>query len=359
MSHHRLLSRLVGMTSLIVIGGGYAGLLAANRAAAQHLDVTLVSDREVLVDRIRLHEVIAGSREPGTATRRLSESVHGPRLVLARAVRVADGPEQASVTLDDGGTLTADHVVLATGSGHGVGGWEWALRHREAVRALPGGATVCVLGGGFTGIETAAEVAEARPDLHVTLADPVPVGSAFSAPGRTRLLTSLARLGVAVSSTPVDADHVIECTGFTPDSLAVTSGLPTTPAGFVEVDEHLRVRGARHLWACGDAARVVGQPHLRMSCAGGVPMAAHLADTLGRLHRGQPARPVSVGYAGWCLSLGRHDGLIQWVDRDDSPTGRVTAGRLGAVLKELVCRFAVLSPIRWARIYRGLEGPRG
>ena len=62
----------MGMSSLIVIGAGYAGLLAARRACARGLAVTLVSERDVMVDRIRLHEVVAGIRSPEQATRPLS-----------------------------------------------------------------------------------------------------------------------------------------------------------------------------------------------------------------------------------------------------------------------------------------------
>ena len=47
-SHHE--------SDVIIIGGGYAGLLAANRAHHHGHTVTLVTERPVFVDRIRLHE---------------------------------------------------------------------------------------------------------------------------------------------------------------------------------------------------------------------------------------------------------------------------------------------------------------
>ena len=57
-------------------------------------------------------------------------------------------------------------------------------------------------------------------------------------------------------------------------------------------------------------------------------------------------------------SLGRRDGLIEYVRRDDTPTDRILTGRAAAVVKELVCRGAVIAPMRLSRFYRGLEGPR-
>ena len=51
---------------VVVIGGGYAGVLSANRIAGKlgaRGHVTLVEAREDLVHRVRLHEVVA--RGPG------------------------------------------------------------------------------------------------------------------------------------------------------------------------------------------------------------------------------------------------------------------------------------------------------
>lgn len=352
MSHFRTAARLMVMSTVIVIGGGYAGLMAANRALARGHAVTLVTDREHFVDRIRLHEVVAGTRTPSSATRPLRLRKGGV-LVLARAEQVGDG----WVELDDGSRRQTEHVVLATGSGAAAGGWEWALRHREAVAALSSGQRVCVRGGGFTGLEVATEVAAARPDLRLTILDPRPVGEGFSPRGRAHLTAALDRLGITTTSAPVQADHEIDCTGLVPDGLAARSDLPVTPSGAVVVDDHLRVRGFERLWACGDAAVLPTQPHLRMACATAEPMAAHVADQLTRLDQGEPLKPLSLGYAAWCLSLGRDDGLIQYVRRDDTATDRVTTGRGAAVVKALVCRFAVVMTTRFNRFYRELEGP--
>lgn len=342
------------MSTVIVIGGGYAGLMATNRALAHGHEVTLVSDRGAFVDRIRLHEVVAGTRTPSAATRPIRLS-RGGEMVVARAARVGEG----WVELQDGRRIEATHVVLATGSGAGPGGWDWARRHREAVARLRPGQSVAVLGGGFTGIEVATEIAEARPDLRVIIVDPQRVGAAFSEAGRTHLLATLARLGVAhtTSSGRAEHDHAIDCTGLRPEPLATDSGLPVSEDGTVLVDEHLRVQGFTHLWACGDAARVPSRPHLRMACATAEPMAAQVADQLGRTDRGEPLRPLSLGYAGWCVSLGRRDGLIQYVRRDDTPVDRIHTGAVAAVAKEIVCRGAVLAPMRFSRFYRELEGP--
>lgn len=338
------------MTSAIVIGSGYAGVMVANRAAALGLDVTIVTDSDAFVDRIRLHEVIAGTRPPEAA-----------RLPVTTSARTVGGSvshvEEGGVTLEDGRRLTADHIVIATGSGAGIGGWAWAEMHRAAVARLVPGRSVAVLGAGLTGLETASELAEARRDLRVTLVDPEPIGRNWSARAVEHTLSTLTSLGVTITTTPVDADHTIECTGFTRSPLAADSGLPVTEAGAVIVDPTLRVQGYQRLWACGDAAEVEGMAHLRMACATAEPMAAAVADNLARVANGEALEPFSLGYLGQWVSLGRSDGVIQWVRSDDSPKNQIWTGRPAAIVKELLCRFAAIVPARWYRIYTYASGP--
>jgi hypothetical protein len=54
----------------------------------------------------------------------------------------------------------------------------------------------------------------------------------------------------------------------------------------------------------------------------------------------QPQKPLHFSYILRCISLGRHDGLIQLVKSDDTPRNTVFTGRLAAFVKERVCRFA-------------------
>ncbi len=69
---------------VVIVGGGYAGVLAANRIAGRAggaARVVLVSDREEFVHRVRLHELASGGAPPryplSTLLRRGVEHVHG------------------------------------------------------------------------------------------------------------------------------------------------------------------------------------------------------------------------------------------------------------------------------------------
>ena len=49
-------------TRVVVIGGGYAGVMAANRLTQRDdVTVTLINPRRSFVERIRLHQLVGGS----------------------------------------------------------------------------------------------------------------------------------------------------------------------------------------------------------------------------------------------------------------------------------------------------------
>jgi NADH dehydrogenase FAD-containing subunit len=51
-------------TDVVVIGGGYAGVMTANRLTRRDdVTVTLVNPRPTFVERIRLHQLVGGSHD--------------------------------------------------------------------------------------------------------------------------------------------------------------------------------------------------------------------------------------------------------------------------------------------------------
>ncbi|NQX29317.1 FAD-dependent oxidoreductase [Microbacteriaceae bacterium VKM Ac-2854] len=331
---------------VVVIGGGYAGVMAANRLATQ-VPVTLVTAAPRFVERIRLHEVVAGVRADAEVeyTSLLHPTV---RLRVGRVVHLGE----RMLRLADGETLAFDHAVYAVGSAAagGITSADGAARIRSQLDALPAGAGVAVLGGGLTGIETAAEIAQARPHLRVELRTSGVVAPHESARGRASALASLRRLGVDVVEnvgTPASADVVIRCTGFAVPALAADSGLPVDADGRIRVDPSLRVLGSDTLYAAGDAAVIddPGYDYLRMSCAAALPMGARAADSILATLRGEVPRPHDAGFLARCVSIGRRDALLQFVGRDDHAGRVVLNGRAAALMKETICRYT----LRWLR----------
>lgn len=196
---------------VVIIGAGYAGVLAANRLAAnkelgRRAGVTVVNPRPDFVERIRLHEVAAGTRQSASVP---LESLLHPDVaaVVGRAARI--DPQARLVHFTDGREpLGYDSLLYAAGSSSaaaaGAGGLadeESAVLLRTRLAGLAPGAAVDVAGGGLTGIEAAAEIAERHPRLRVRLVSRGTIGADLSAAGRRELRRKLANLGVAL------ADH--------------------------------------------------------------------------------------------------------------------------------------------------------
>ncbi|MFD0202501.1 MULTISPECIES: NAD(P)/FAD-dependent oxidoreductase [Saccharothrix] len=355
---------------IVVVGAGYAGLAAA-KLAAKWTDsrVTLVNARDRFVERVRLHQLAVGQRLRGDVP--LADLLQGTGvdLVVDRVTDIDPDTRKIQVT---GGALAYDRLIYALGSHANLAGVPGAAEHAHAVStredaeklavALKTARTVAVMGGGLTGIEAASELAESRPDLDVLLVTAGGFGDALSDKGRRHLHRAFHRLGVRVrdhadvtevradglvlgTGEVVAADAVVWTAGFTVPDLAARSGLAVDGHGRVLVDQTLTSISHPEVLAVGDAAAIKRHDglELRMACATGLPTTQQAVRALAeRLDGGRPDERLRFRYRIQCISLGRHDGLIQFVNDDDSPKERVLTGRTAARVKELVVRTAFL-----------------
>jgi NADH dehydrogenase FAD-containing subunit len=361
-------------TSVVVIGGGYAGTVAANRLQSRRdVAVTLVNPRPSFVERIRLHQLVA---DTGAAVVDYADMLH-PSVHLVVDNASAIDPENRQVRLASGSSLRYDYLIYAVGSAaapasvpgaaefaYPIGDFDNAMRLKERTDQLHPSAPMCVVGGGLTGIETAAELAEQRPEGNVTLICGPILGPSLSEPGRRSVARQLARLGVQVvqgavteiaerSVTLSDGQTLpsaitVSTAGFTVPQLAAESGLSTDSLGRLLTDETLTSIDDERIVAAGDAAAPSGQP-LRMSCQAAIPLGAQAANTvLSRIAGEQPA-VISQAFVGQCISLGRKLATLQFSHTDDTPRHSYLAGRPAAMIKELVCKGTVSGIAREGR----------
>ncbi|MEV6330244.1 FAD-dependent oxidoreductase [Streptomyces sp. NPDC051909] len=362
---------------IVVLGAGYTGAVAAGRIARrlhrEDVGITLVNPEPDFVERVRLHQVAAGQ---DLKPRPFAEMFAGTgvELRLGHVTAVDVERKTVSVAGEDGrpAELPYDTLVYALGSGwndggvpgaathaHEVSSRPGALRLRERLAALDAGRTVVVVGGGLTGLEAATEIAEARPDLDVSLAARGVLGDWLSAKGRAHLRKVVDGLGITVhehtavaevaadrvttsDGTTVPADVTVWTTGFAVRPLAEATALRLTDRGRIVVDGTMRSVSHPDVYAVGDAAMAIGPngKPLRMSCASGVPMAWQAADAIAARLAGTKVPRVAIRYFQQCISLGRKEGLIQFVTADDRAVDRALTGRLAAVYKELICKGA-------------------
>ncbi|MFE6932157.1 NAD(P)/FAD-dependent oxidoreductase [Streptomyces sp. NPDC057699] len=361
---------------IIVLGAGYTGASAAGRLARrlrrEDVAITLVTAEPDFVERVRMHQLATGQ---DLRPRPFSEMFAGTGVELrfAQVTGVDVGRRTVAVTDADGaGELEYDSLVYALGSGwnsqgvpgtdehaYEIAGRPGALRLRERLAGLGAGAPVVVIGGGLTGLEAATEIAETRPDLDVALAIRGGLGDTFSPKGRQHLRKVLAHLGITVHEhsavTAVEADRVttadgtslpsaatVWTTGFAVHPIAKATALEVSDTGQIVVDGAMRSVSHPDVYAIGDAALVQGpgDKPLRMSCASGIPTAWQAADSIAATLTGGKPPTVPLRYFNQCISLGRREGLIQYVTADDRAVRAALTGRLAALYKELVCKGA-------------------
>ncbi|MET8504242.1 FAD-dependent oxidoreductase [Streptomyces sp. NPDC004787] len=366
---------------IVVLGAGYTGALAAGRLARrlhrEDVAITLVNPEPDFVERVRLHQLAAGQ---DLRPRPFDEMFAGTGVELRLGRVTAVDVERKTVTVAGGGAgageqaadLPYDTLVYALGSGWNDGGVPGAATHahelssrpgalrlRERLAALGAGGTVLVVGGGLTGLEAATEIAETRTDLDVALVARGALGDWLSAKGRAHLRKVVDGLGITVhehtavaevaadrvvtaDGTSLPADVTVWTTGFAVRPLAEATALRLTDAGQIVVDGTMRSVSHPDVYAIGDAAMALGpnDKPLRMSCATGVPMAWQAADAIAARLTGTKVPQVPLRYFQQCVSLGRKEGLIQFVTADDRAVDRALTGRLAALYKEVICKGA-------------------
>ncbi|MEV4331403.1 FAD-dependent oxidoreductase [Streptomyces sp. NPDC049597] len=363
---------------IVVLGAGYTGAVAAGRLAKrlhrEDVTITLVNPEPDFVERVRLHQLAAGQ---DLRHRPFSEMFAGTgvELRLAKVTAVDVDRKTVTVTAVSGHEreeLEYDTLVYALGSGwndqgvpgtaehaHDVSSRPGALRLRDRLAALDAGRRVVVVGGGLTGLEAATEIAETRPDLDVALAACGALGDWLSKKGRAHLRKVVDGLGITVHEhtavTAVEADGVttadgrtipaevtVWSTGFAVHPIAQATTLEVTDRGQIVVDTTMRSVSHPDVYAVGDAAMATGpgDKPLRMSCASGVPMAWQAADAIAARLADAKVPSVSIRYFQQCISLGRKEGLVQFVTADDRAVERALTGRVAALYKELICKGA-------------------
>ncbi len=367
---------------IVVIGAGYAGLLATTRLARQvrkqDVAITLVNAADVFVERLRLHQFAAN--QP-VRQRPLADVLRGTHVTFVQGMVIRLDPLQRNIeveTATGAQHLHYDYLIYALGSltdrdrVPGVREYAYTLTPagplsasalREvlpAVNRASGQLIVC--GGGATGIEAAAEFAESYPNLRVKLV----TRSAFEQfPNQliaAYMRHTLTRLGVTIQDStmvthvksnelettagPIPFDVCLWAGGFTVPPLARESGLAVNERGQILIDSQLRSISHPTVLAAGDAAYPAADHGIpvRMSAFAATVMGAQVADALSALLRGQTSAPFQFTYMGQGIALGRHDAIGFGLQPNDKPRTPYFTGRAGYAGREFFVHVLAEAP---------------
>jgi NADH:ubiquinone reductase (H+-translocating) len=365
---------------IAIVGGGFAGLVAAV-GAARELDalgiasdkvrVTLINRDPFTCIRVRNYErnlsdvrlALDDVVEP-VGVVRIEGEVTGVDAARQRVSVEAEGSER---------TLGYDRLLLASGSRlyeppdilglreftFNVDTYEAAVRLNSHIAKLPtapassGQYTVLVLGAGLTGIETAFEMPAKLRDavaragvrsapLCTILADHAQhVGSDMgdsAQPVIEKALDALGiqrRVGVTVKSIDVAGVTLEGGERIATSTVVWTAGMRANPLtqqfpvqsdrfGRLPVDEYLRVIGINNVFAAGDVATlpIDGVHASVMSCQHARPMGRFAGHNVVRDLLGKPMLPLRIDWYVTCLDLGPWGALYtQGRDRQVAASG--------------------------------------
>lgn len=357
---------------IVVLGAGYAGTFSAGALARRlHCDdfeICVVNAEPDFAERLRNHQLAAGQQLRHLPLAQMFTGT-GIDLLIARVTSI--DVESRTVTITDGDSVDRLHydtllyTLGSTADDHDVPGVDEhafhvaarpaALRLRARLAGLGDGASVLVVGGNLTAIETATEIAESHPQLRVGLATRGELGAWLGSTARRHLLAAFDRLDITVhqhtavarveaagaitaDGTVFAADAAVWAAGFAAHPIAAASALAVEPDGRVTVDRQMRSVSHPDVYVAGDSAFVIGdngQP-LPMSCAsagftGMQATAAIIGDLTGR-----KISTTSLSYVGNHISLGRKDGLFQVVDGDARSKSWALRGRTAARVKAAI-----------------------
>ena len=350
------------MKHLVVIGGGFAGVRAAQaaaataRAARRRLRVTLVAESERTTLRPRLY---LAEPESWEAPLRPALEPLGIRLLLSRAGAI-DAAQREVVMEGDISRLRYDAAIVATGSRlrwPAVPGLREAaldvdtyagaarlLRHLSGLGSAPSDSIFAVVGAGFTGLEVATELRGTLARLHgperaksarILLIDRNAAAPDLGAQPRPAIEEALAaarietRFGRNVAEAEpgalvlsdgerIAAGTIVYSGGLEARPLPIRPDLPRDALGRLVTDAFLRVDRVEGLFAAGDAAHAAvdeaGTLAL-MSCQHAIPMGDRAGRNAAAALLGLKLIPYRQTAYVTCLDLGESGALFS-VGRD-------------------------------------------
>ena len=355
---------------VVIIGGGFGGLWAAEALGNKAVEVTLIDRKNHHVFQPLLYQVATAVLSPGEIAqpiRRILGKYKNIKVILGEAV--AFDKENSEVILGDGARVKYDYLIVAGGARHSYFGhddWEAAapglktledaveirrrvllafeLAERDAYltgeqRQL----NFVVVGGGPTGVELAGAIADiARQALakdfkaidtrkaHVTLFEGSDrVLGTFAEELSISAKRQLEQIGVEVRLNSfvteiepgrvkvgedwIDCDVVLWATGVAASPMGKALDVEIDKAGRVFVEKDLSLKGFPNLFVIGDMASLLqenGEPIPGVSPAA-MQMGTATAKNILADIKGKPRENFTYWDKGTMATIGRSKAIAE------------------------------------------------
>lgn len=355
---------------VVIIGGGFGGLLAAKALGGEPVEVTLIDVKNHHVFQPLLYQVATAVLSPGEIAQPLRRILHKFRNVeVILGEVVGFDKDKQTVTLGNGSEIPYDYLIVAAGARHSYFGhneWEqfapglktledaveirrrvllaFELAEREAYltgeqRQLK----FVVVGGGPTGVELAGAIADiARQALAKDFkaidtrragvilfegSDKIlgTFGTDLSQSAKEQLeslgvqvrLNSFARAveagRIQIGNEWIDCDVILWATGVAASPLGKALSVTTDKAGRIEVESDLSLPGCNNIFVIGDMASIKqanGQPVPGVSPAA-MQMGRSAAANILRDIKGKPREKFVYWDKGSMATVGKRRAIVE------------------------------------------------
>jgi NADH:ubiquinone reductase (H+-translocating) len=356
---------------VLVLGGGFAGVGAAQKLHDADADVTLVDRHDYHTFQPLLYQLASGLLDQtavGHSLRDLLEH-HGNATIHTASVTGVD-LDARTATFEGLAPITYDYLVLALGAEVNFFGTEGAAEHAFPMYTLPhavrlkdhllerwetadrdpdvladGALNVVVVGGGPTGVETAGAIAElytgdlakdfanvTGADARVTLVEAGPdVFPMFKPKLREYTTKALAdrgvevRTGTAVKSVSptrvtlasgdvLEAHTLVWGAGLQGNALVRSLGIELARGNRIAVGPELQLPDHPEVYVVGDIAAITDdkvQQVLPQLGSVALQSGEHAGETIARRIAGKKTRPFRYRDKGTMATIGRGAAVVQ------------------------------------------------
>lgn len=321
---------------VVVLGGGYGGLAVVydllDKEIADHIEITLVDRMPFQGLKTEYYALASGTSSDVDIRNQFPTD---PRLNKVYGEVTSVDMEKKEVCFLEGDPLPYDVLVVALGcvdKYHNIPGAEL---HSSSIQTLsatrltsqrvndvkPYG-TVCIIGGGLSGVEMAAELRESRPDMNVRILDR---GKSILSPFPGKLQefvrawfekhdidmvnhVSVTRLEEGViynQGELILSDATVWTAGIQPSPIVQAMDVPKDQQGRVLLNEWYQVPSHTDVYVVGDCASLTFSPSAQAAGAQG----KQVAEVIEAVWKGETPSLGQIKLRGVLGSLGKKSGF--------------------------------------------------
>ena len=338
----------IKMKKVIVIGGGFAGSLAAQELE-KDFDVTLIDTKNYFEFTPGILRTII---EPEHIKRIHVSHTHylkKTKVVLGKAGKISE----KKVRVNDR-NYSYDYLVICSGSSYNFpikgGGVVMADRMRDLTEChskLESSSKILIVGGGLVGVELAGEICNKYKNKKIIMVEfekrlmirnnlksaeyalSFLVGKGAKVIFNEKVVSSKGDLYLTDKKRKIKADMMFLCTGIKPNSEFMRRKY-LDKKDFIKVNNYLQVVGHKNIFAVGDVNNV-----LQENTAQNAERQAKFAvrnilalDNKEKLVKYESKKTALV------ISLGKHDGIFEYKDF-------VFGGFIPSIMKVLIEKWVM------------------